>query len=173
MYMKVKRVDPKSSHLMGKKHFSLSFLFISLCEVMHVNWAYCGNYCTRHVSHHHSAHFKVTWCQVSYLSVMLREGRKPFVKHRANFCSRSAICHLHVVCQRTQLKNQKVLDSSIPRAKFLLLPHFKISSFLFSQLPGSTWPLQQAWSIRQWARRLRNPECKTHPGYQRLNMRKY
>lgn len=30
MYMKVKRVDAKSSHLMGKKHFSLSFLFISV-----------------------------------------------------------------------------------------------------------------------------------------------
>ena len=47
--VKVKRVDPKSSHLMERSIFLFLF-FLYLCGVTYVNGAYCGNYCTTHVS---------------------------------------------------------------------------------------------------------------------------
>lgn len=47
--VKVKRVDPKSSHLMERSIFLFPF-FLYLCGVTYVNGAYCGNYCTTHVS---------------------------------------------------------------------------------------------------------------------------
>ena len=49
VHVKVKRVDPRSSHLMEKSIFLFPF-FLYLCEVTYVNWAYCGNYCTTRVS---------------------------------------------------------------------------------------------------------------------------
>lgn len=89
-------------------------------------------------------------------------GEKPFLKRRANLCSGSAMCRLRVVCQRTQLKNQNALDSSIPRAKLLLLPHFKLSPSFFPSCLALPWPLQWVWSIGRWAYRLRNAKSVKH-----------